>query len=130
MVSKSLIAITVMLLLLVASTFLYVERDERVYLGGNHGEFYPLKSSPKSFEDLFFPHWIENCTLSLKVPEYMHHFKLAYATTWAKYYQYGYETGRDAKITITDNYGDVYLTANNSAYGLPVGGCRPVSWVH
>ena len=86
--------------------------------------FYNPYSPPKTFEDLFLPHWLENGTFTFNVPEYMHYFKLAFATTWTTYYQYGWEKGRHAILNISDNTGTVYLYAYNSndANGTPIGG--------
>ena len=124
MISKALVTLTVALLLFSLSAYkvAYVGANENTCQTRDYGVFYDMKSTLKTFEDLFLPHWFENCTLSFKVPEYMHHFNLAFATIWAKGYQYGYETGREAKIVISDNEGNVYLDANNSASGSPVGG--------
>jgi hypothetical protein len=86
--------------------------------------FYNPNTLPKTFEDLFLPHWFENGTWEFKVPEYMHHFKLAFATTWSPYYYYGWNKGRKAELNITDNKGTVYVHAYNSndANGVPIGG--------
>ena len=87
-------------------------------------KIYNTHFQPKTFEDLFLPRWLENGTYNFKVPAYMHHFNFAFATTWAKFYQYGYEKGRPAEINVSDEKGHVYLRANNSntAGGVPIGG--------
>jgi len=82
---------------------------------------YNPNTPPKTFEDLFFPHWFENGTYTFSVPEYMHHFYLASTLWWAKYYQYGTEYGRPAFLKIYDNDGIVYWKDNNSQYDQPIG---------
>lgn len=81
-------------------------------------------SPPRTFEDLFFPHWFENGTYEFDVPEYMHKFKLASTNIWAKYYQYGAEKGRKASIKVSDNRGVIYWNFNNTndVNGAPIGG--------
>ncbi len=83
---------------------------------------YNPSTPPKTFEDLFFPHWFENGTYTFSVPEYMHHFKLAETFEWDPSYQYGYEHGKIGICNITDNLGHQYAGINNTAYGVPVGG--------
>ena len=124
MISKTIVLISIALLLFSLGVYKisYIGSSEDIYQTKDFNIFYNTNATPKTFEDLFLPNWLENCSLSFKVPEYMHYFNLAFATTWAKAYQYGYETGREANITIADNDGNVYLAANNSAAGVPVGG--------
>ncbi len=87
-------------------------------------EEYNPNSPPKTFEDLFFPHWFENGTYTFTVPEYMHRYNVALTNIWAKYYQYGAEKGRPASLEVYDDTGVVYWSFNNSnsAKGAPVGG--------
>ncbi len=86
--------------------------------------FYNPNTPPKTFEDLFLPHWFENGTFTFNVPQYMHHFKLAFAFQWTQYYYYGWNKGRKAELNITDNKGTVYVYAYNSndVNGTPIGG--------
>ena len=90
----------------------------------NKPKFYNPSERPRTFEDLFLPHWFENGTYSFDVPEYMHKHPFANTFLWAMYYQYGYEKGRKAEIKVSDDKGNVYIFTNNSntVNGTPIGG--------
>ena len=126
MMKRAVAQVCISLLLLI-----YIQTGLLGISSGNHIEnlksdtkFYNPNERPRTFEDLFLPHWFENGTYSFDVPEYGHKYLFDFATTWAKYYQYGYEKGRKAEIKVSDDKGNVYLHTNNSntVNGTPIGG--------
>ena len=85
--------------------------------------FYNPNITPKTFEDLFLPHWFENGTYYYRVPNYIHHLTLAYSVEWSQYYQYGWLSEKYGIFSISDNKEEIVnFTNSNNASGVPVGG--------